>query len=71
MISSQPQSKYQIAMKASSQHLKVEVHKQTTMDHTTIKLTNHNSNINIHGYWQQPKVFNYSTLALVCFCLSL
>jgi hypothetical protein len=46
MISSQPQNKYQIAMKATSQHLKFEVHKQITMDHTTIKFTNHNSN---HG----------------------
>jgi hypothetical protein len=46
--------------------LEVEVHKQSTIDHTTIKFTNHNSNNNNnHGYWQQPKVFTYSPLALV------
>jgi hypothetical protein len=45
MISSHPQSKYQ--MEGIKSTLEVEVHKQTTMDHKTIKFTNHNSN---HGW---------------------
>jgi hypothetical protein len=70
MISSQPQS-LPNSHEGIKSTLEVEVHKQTTMDHTTIKFTNHNSNSNSHDYWQQPKVFNYSPLALVFSSLSL